>query len=158
ELHRVAGRRRHVYEPVGQISDAGWTIDIRRLAPALATADHAAGDDGQPALLEPGADEPVEGTAEIAIGDLHDAGRRLQPVDDRAAGVDAVSAKARRAPVERDQRRVAHPFTRYFSMIAGLGSTPRPGSCGTAAYPSTIGIGLRASAREISLGSTQYSI
>ncbi len=43
-------------------------------------------------------------------------------------------------------------------MTASFGTTPRPGSVGRWAYPSSMRTGLRARWREISLGSTQYSM
>jgi hypothetical protein len=79
---------------------------IRRLAPALAAADHAAHQHvctggGRP----PVADEAREGAGEITALHLHDPERLLAQLHDLAGRVEAQRARVGGPPIEADQRR-----------------------------------------------------
>ena len=88
---------------------AGRALEVRRLDPALAAADHAAGDAGAAAMRrQPVAAQPEQGLGEAPFGHGHHAGGGVARVEHAAVGAKQAGAQVRSAPVEGDQRRGAH--------------------------------------------------
>src|SRR3954447_13520999 len=91
-------------ESCRQFAKARRTGHVGDLAPALPAAHHARGHDGQRRLdREPVADGPLQDAGEIPAGNLEDPGV-ARPLLEDAGPPDAIGAKARRAPVDDDQR------------------------------------------------------
>ncbi len=89
-------------QPVRQAIERRGTGDVRRFAPSLAAADHAAGD-ARHRVVAPVAHEPVERRRERQPVETLDAERPVADVEHAAAGAEPVGACAGRAPVEGDQ-------------------------------------------------------
>ena len=90
-----------------QRRDRSRTMDVGCFDPALAAADHPAGE----ARRRVATPIPEERSERLGIGvpDLLDAQRRRAPVKHRAMVVEAIRPCRRRAPVEADQRRGPSP-------------------------------------------------
>ena len=109
DLAPAAGRQREVAD----LEEVDRERAVRRLHPALRGADHAAGEDGQRAVLvEPPAAQALEGGGEplgacLAAGRAGgpgDAGCRAPGVEHVTGGGDEVRPTGGRAPVHGDQR------------------------------------------------------
>ena len=82
-------------KPIGDRARIGRTFHVRRLAPAVAAADHARGDDRQGgSLVEPRAEKPPVRRRKFAARNGSDAVSRREGVEDRALSRHAIGAEA----------------------------------------------------------------
>src|SRR5690242_9007197 len=90
---------------VGKCGERRGAVDIRHFEPALPAADHPARDPRGEAdwhVIE----ELRERAAEIAVAHVTHAERNAAMREDASAAVEAPGARGRRAPIDRDERRV----------------------------------------------------
>src|SRR5262245_20656406 len=97
----------------GEKREIGWAIDIWRLDPALAAADHSTGNPRR-VVVAPVVEQRIERRSEAAVLERADPERSAAGVTHGAAGGQTVRARRRRTPVDRDQ-----------GGAAGFGHGPR---------------------------------
>ncbi len=111
-LGRQAGREKDApaigldrCQALGDVIRAGGACDVGRLAPAMATPNHARGDHGHRRVrAEPPANEPLERRRIGSRRHARDPVARGGLVQNLAARRHEIGAKARRSPVDGDER------------------------------------------------------
>ena len=105
DVQRGAIGQRHRRQALRQVAHGSRARHVGRLAPALAAADHAAGDQRDLVLPEPVAADLAQRLLEAAVGHGHHPARRRAALDQAPALAEQAGAQVGGAPVEGDQSR-----------------------------------------------------
>ena len=96
-----------LHDAIGKCRERRGAVDVRRLDPALAAADHSARD-ARRRVGAPVAEQLRERRLEAAVAHVLDAERNAAPVLHATLGVEAIGARGGCSPIDCDERRSGH--------------------------------------------------